>query len=51
MTEASLGRGKRLIRNLPFDKLGEAEFIEDFLHKIAYRKGVYTPLPPLMLLT
>jgi aldehyde:ferredoxin oxidoreductase len=32
-----LGPGREIDTDLPFDKLGEAEFIEDFLHKIAYR--------------
>jgi len=35
-----LGPGRKIDTDLPFDKLGEAEFIEDYLHKIAYRKGI-----------
>lgn len=35
-----LGPGKEIDTDLDFDKLGEAEFIEDFLHKIAHRKGI-----------
>jgi aldehyde:ferredoxin oxidoreductase len=35
-----LGPGKAIDTDLPFDTLGEAEFIEDFLHKIAYRKDI-----------
>jgi aldehyde:ferredoxin oxidoreductase len=35
-----LGPGRKIDTDLPFDKLGEAEFIEDFLHGIAYRKGI-----------
>lgn len=35
-----LGRGKKIDTDLPIDKLGEIEFIQDFLHKIAYRKDI-----------
>jgi len=35
-----LGPGKKIDTDLPMDKIGEAEFIEDFLHKIAYREGI-----------
>ena len=35
-----LGPGKKIDTDLPVDKIGEAEFIEDLLHKIAYRKEI-----------
>ena len=35
-----LGPGKEIDTDLDFDQLGEAEFIEHFLHKIAHRKGI-----------
>jgi len=38
--EGLLGRGKKIDTDLPLDKMGEVEFIEDFLNKVAYRKGI-----------
>lgn len=35
-----LGPGRQIDTDLPVDKIGEAEFIEQFLHAIAYRKGI-----------
>lgn len=35
-----LGRGKKIDTDLPLDKIGETEFAEDLLHKIAYRQGI-----------
>jgi aldehyde:ferredoxin oxidoreductase len=35
-----LGKGKQIDCDLPFDKLGETEFAEMFLHMIAYREGI-----------
>ena len=35
-----LGPGRKIDTDLPVSKIGEAEFIEDFLHKIAYREGI-----------
>jgi len=35
-----LGPGKEIDTTLPVDKIGEAEFIEDFLYRIAYRKEI-----------
>ena len=35
-----LGPGKAIDTTLPVGKIGEAEFIEEFLHKIAYRKEI-----------
>jgi len=36
----TLGKGKQIDCDLPFDKLGETEFAERFLHMIAYRDGI-----------
>ncbi|MEI9476423.1 MAG: aldehyde ferredoxin oxidoreductase N-terminal domain-containing protein [Deltaproteobacteria bacterium] len=35
-----LGPDKPIETDLPFDKIGEAEFVQDLLQKIAYRKGI-----------
>lgn len=35
-----LGKGKQIECDLPFDKLGETEFAERFLHMIAHREGI-----------
>jgi len=35
-----LGRGKKINTDLPMDKIGEVELVEDLLHKIAYRKDI-----------
>jgi aldehyde:ferredoxin oxidoreductase len=35
-----LGPGKKIDTDLKIDKIGEAEFIEDLLHRIAYRKDI-----------
>ena len=35
-----LGKGKKIDTDLPFDKYGSREFIEEFLYSIAYRKGL-----------
>ena len=35
-----LGPGRKIDTDLPVDKMGEAEFVEDLLHKIAYRKEI-----------
>ena len=35
-----LGQGKQIDCDLPFDKLGEGEFIERLLEMIAYREGI-----------
>jgi aldehyde:ferredoxin oxidoreductase len=35
-----LGPGKAIDTDIPVDKIGEAEFVYDLLHKIAYRKGI-----------
>jgi aldehyde:ferredoxin oxidoreductase len=35
-----LGKGKQIECDLPFDKLGETEFAERFMHMIAYREGI-----------
>jgi aldehyde:ferredoxin oxidoreductase len=35
-----LGPGKDIDCDLPFDKLGEVEFVEKFLSMIAYRQGI-----------
>lgn len=35
-----LGKGKEIDTDLPFDKYGSREFIEEFLFSIAYRRGI-----------
>lgn len=35
-----LGRGMKIDTDLPFEKIGEAEFIQQLLTQIAYRKGI-----------
>jgi len=35
-----LGPGREIDCDLPFDQLGEVEFVEKFLHMIAYREGI-----------
>jgi aldehyde:ferredoxin oxidoreductase len=38
--QGALGRGKDIDTDLSLDKIGEAEFIEDLCHKIAFRKDI-----------